>query len=122
MALARRAGPAVAGAIAAAVLSACPERTGPATVTVLVGGTPLPGVEVPFHDRHGSLRSRVLTGADGAATAVVAAGASATFARLVPGTAPDSWYWLEPVAGLNPGDAVVAGPSTPGPVATGGST
>jgi hypothetical protein len=122
MTLARRASSAVPAAIAAAVLAACPAEgptgpvTGPATITIL-GGGPVQGVEVLFHEPDGSVRSRALTGADGKATAVVAPGALATVVGFFPGTT--NAYSLDTVAGLNPGDAVLVGTPTPLPMATG---
>ncbi len=113
MILARCAGPAVIVAIAAVILSACPEnRSGPATVTVL-DGTPVEGVQVVFHNPDGSVHARAVTGADGKATAVVVPGAMATVARSFPGGFFLNSYALITVAGLEPGDDVVASSATP---------
>ncbi len=108
---ARHLAAATAAVAASAILSACrSDDTGPATVTVLAGG-PVEGVEVLFHDPDGSVRSRVFTGADGEATAVVAPGALATVAWFTRFPPPQGGYTLETVAELNPGEAVVVGSS-----------
>lgn len=111
-----RLGAALPAAVAwAAVLTACPEdRTGPATVTVR-DGAPLEGIEVLFHDRHGLPLSRVSTGRDGKATALVAPGAMATVARSFhsPGQLYVDSYVFVTVAGLQPGDDVAVSSATP---------
>jgi hypothetical protein len=85
--------------------------SGPATITVMSEGNPIPGIDVVFSNPDGSVLSQMTTNASGEATETVLPGSAGTIAVMIPGAPPGgptgNGYAAISWLGIEPGDDLV---------------